>query len=182
MQKGLADGSYHPAAGQARPRGAHRPASITGPMPLRAPGPGSTGSSKRKTVPRTSRSSELPAGAVRDGKVWLPRLLTETGLVASNGEARRAHRAGRGAHRRPGGAATPTPSSIPRRWRRGRAGGQAQVPARRVAARPFESRGEASGALRAARREGQLPPRSGLKAVARSFRGGIPVSWNNRRP
>jgi tyrosyl-tRNA synthetase len=26
---------------------------------------------------------------VRDGKVWLPRLLAETGLVASNGEARR---------------------------------------------------------------------------------------------
>ena len=31
----------------------------------------------------------LPDVAVRDGKVWLPRLLTELGLAASNGEARR---------------------------------------------------------------------------------------------
>ena len=32
----------------------------------------------------------IPASALRDGKVWLPKLLVGTGLAASNGEARRA--------------------------------------------------------------------------------------------
>ena len=31
----------------------------------------------------------VPADAIQDGKVWLPRLLTSLGLVGSNGEARR---------------------------------------------------------------------------------------------
>ncbi len=31
----------------------------------------------------------VPSGAIREGKVWLPRLLAETGLAASNAEARR---------------------------------------------------------------------------------------------
>jgi tyrosyl-tRNA synthetase len=36
----------------------------------------------------------LPASAVRDGKVWLPRLLAELGLVSSNSEGRRQIEAG----------------------------------------------------------------------------------------
>ena len=32
----------------------------------------------------------IPADALRDGKVWLPKVLVGTGLAASNGEARRA--------------------------------------------------------------------------------------------
>jgi tyrosyl-tRNA synthetase len=32
---------------------------------------------------------EIPAGAVRGGRIWLPRLLAEVGLASSNGEARR---------------------------------------------------------------------------------------------
>lgn len=31
----------------------------------------------------------IPSEAIRDGRIWLPRLLVETGLAASNGEARR---------------------------------------------------------------------------------------------
>jgi tyrosyl-tRNA synthetase len=31
----------------------------------------------------------IPDEAIRDGRVWLPRLLAETGLAASNADARR---------------------------------------------------------------------------------------------
>jgi tyrosyl-tRNA synthetase len=40
-------------------------------------------------IPDDVAEAPLPAAAVRDGVVWLPRVLRETGLAASNGEARR---------------------------------------------------------------------------------------------
>jgi tyrosyl-tRNA synthetase len=40
-------------------------------------------------VPDDVPEAALPATAVRDGRVWLPRLLRELGLVASNSEGRR---------------------------------------------------------------------------------------------
>jgi tyrosyl-tRNA synthetase len=40
-------------------------------------------------VPEDLPEMALPGGAVRDGRVWLPRLLSELGLVASNSEGRR---------------------------------------------------------------------------------------------
>jgi tyrosyl-tRNA synthetase len=40
-------------------------------------------------VPRDVPEVEVPADAVRGGRVWLPRLLVLTGLAASNAEARR---------------------------------------------------------------------------------------------
>ena len=44
---------------------------------------------KEKDRPEVIAEAELPAEAVKDGRVWLPRLLTALGLAASNGEARR---------------------------------------------------------------------------------------------
>ena len=41
-------------------------------------------------VPQDLEPTPIPAGAVRDGLVWLPKLLVSTGLAGSNGEARRA--------------------------------------------------------------------------------------------
>jgi tyrosyl-tRNA synthetase len=40
-------------------------------------------------VPADVPELEIPGGALRDGKVWLPRLLVELGLADSNGDARR---------------------------------------------------------------------------------------------
>ncbi len=44
---------------------------------------------KEKDKPVDMPGAPLPAEAVVEGKVWLPRLLTLTGLASSNGEARR---------------------------------------------------------------------------------------------
>jgi tyrosyl-tRNA synthetase len=44
---------------------------------------------KEKDRPKDIPEVALPETLVRDGKVWLPRLLAELGLASSNGEARR---------------------------------------------------------------------------------------------
>ena len=88
--------------GQAGPGGAGGAALPRRGRRARPPGPASTGSSKRRTGRRTSPRRSCRPAAVRDGKVWLPRLLTETGLVAVQRRGAPAHRAGRGAGRRPG--------------------------------------------------------------------------------
>jgi tyrosyl-tRNA synthetase len=44
---------------------------------------------KRHELPEKVATVPLPASAVEDGKVWLPRLLTEIGLVGSNSDGRR---------------------------------------------------------------------------------------------
>ncbi len=44
---------------------------------------------KDKEQPEIVEERDLPAEAVKEGRVWLPRLLTAVGLVASNSEARR---------------------------------------------------------------------------------------------
>jgi len=41
-------------------------------------------------IPDEVPTAVIPDGAVRGGRIWLPRLLVEAGLAASNGEARRA--------------------------------------------------------------------------------------------
>lgn len=43
-----------------------------------------------REVPKDVESIPIPPEALRDGRVWLPRLLFATGLAASNGDARRA--------------------------------------------------------------------------------------------
>jgi tyrosyl-tRNA synthetase len=49
---------------------------------------------KQHRVPDDVPEVPIPDEALRDGVVWLPRLLVETGLSSSNGEARRAVRGG----------------------------------------------------------------------------------------
>jgi tyrosyl-tRNA synthetase len=44
---------------------------------------------KDHATPEDVPEMSIPVEAIREGKVWLPRLLVETGLAASNGEARR---------------------------------------------------------------------------------------------
>jgi tyrosyl-tRNA synthetase len=44
---------------------------------------------KRDEIPDDIPEVAIPAEAVKDGVVWLPRLLAETGLAASNAEAKR---------------------------------------------------------------------------------------------
>jgi len=44
---------------------------------------------KEKDRPEVIPEKPLPEALIRDGKVWLPRLLTTLGLASSNGEARR---------------------------------------------------------------------------------------------
>jgi tyrosyl-tRNA synthetase len=88
FERRLADGSYHPA--EAKRDLAERIVRLYH-------GPDAASSAraefdrifKEKDRPETVPEAPIPACAVRDGRVWLPRLLTETGLVSSNGEARR---------------------------------------------------------------------------------------------
>jgi tyrosyl-tRNA synthetase len=44
---------------------------------------------KREEIPSDVPEVPIPATAVKDGSVWLPRLIAETGLAASNAEAKR---------------------------------------------------------------------------------------------
>ena len=88
FERGLADGSYHPA--QAKRDLAERIVRL-----YHGADSASTARAefdrvfREKDRPETIPEIPLPATAVRDGRVWLPRLLTETGLVSSNGDARR---------------------------------------------------------------------------------------------
>jgi tyrosyl-tRNA synthetase len=88
FETGLADGSYHPAA--AKRDLAERV------VTLYHGGDAAAGARaefdrvfREKDRPDAIPEASLPEAAVRDGRVWLPRLLTETGLASSNGEARR---------------------------------------------------------------------------------------------
>jgi tyrosyl-tRNA synthetase len=49
---------------------------------------------KQHAVPDDVPEVPVPETSMRNGKVWLPRLMVETGLAASNGEARRAVQGG----------------------------------------------------------------------------------------
>ncbi|CAN5777071.1 tyrosine--tRNA ligase [soil metagenome] len=49
---------------------------------------------KQHEVPTDVVEVAMPDDAIRDGRVWLPRLLVATGLAASNGEARRSVQGG----------------------------------------------------------------------------------------
>jgi tyrosyl-tRNA synthetase len=88
LEQGVADGSYHPA--QAKRDLAERVVRLYhGEDAAQSARAGFDRVFKEKDRPADIPEKELPAGAVKDGKVWLPRLLTEMGLVSSNGEARR---------------------------------------------------------------------------------------------
>jgi tyrosyl-tRNA synthetase len=88
FEGGLADGTYHPA--QAKRDLAELVVRLYhGPEAATEARAGFDRVFKEKDRPTDISEVSLPEGAVRDGRVWLPRLLTETGLVSSNGEARR---------------------------------------------------------------------------------------------
>jgi tyrosyl-tRNA synthetase len=44
---------------------------------------------KEHEIPDDVREMQIPASALRDGRIWLPRLLADTGLAGSNAEGRR---------------------------------------------------------------------------------------------
>jgi tyrosyl-tRNA synthetase len=88
LKQGLEDGSYHPA--EAKRDLAERIVRLYhGADAARGARAAFDRLFKEKDQPVDIPEAAVPPGAIRDGKVWLPRLLTETGLVASNGEARR---------------------------------------------------------------------------------------------
>jgi tyrosyl-tRNA synthetase len=88
IQKRLADGSYHPA--QAKRDLAERLVSLYHPAEAaHAAREHFDRVFKSRELPEDLPEAHLPAEAVKDGSVWLPRLLTMLGLAASNGEARR---------------------------------------------------------------------------------------------
>jgi tyrosyl-tRNA synthetase len=88
LKQGLGDGSYHPA--EAKRDLAERIVRLYhGADAAQGARAAFDRLFKEKDQPVDIPEAAVPPGAVRDGKVWLPRLLTETGLVASNGEARR---------------------------------------------------------------------------------------------
>lgn len=49
---------------------------------------------REREIPEDVEAAEIPPDVVRDDRVWLPRLLAELGLVASNSEGRRAMQQG----------------------------------------------------------------------------------------
>jgi tyrosyl-tRNA synthetase len=88
VERGLADGSLH--AGEAKRRMARE---IVG---IYYGGDGASAAEERfdlvhreHRIPENLPITEVPAEAVREGRVWLPRLLTALEMAASNAEARR---------------------------------------------------------------------------------------------
>jgi tyrosyl-tRNA synthetase len=88
FEAGLRDGSYHPA--QAKRDLAERLVGLYHSPDLAAQARARFDRVfKEKDRPDTVPEAPLPEDVVREGRVWLPRLLTGLGLAASNGEARR---------------------------------------------------------------------------------------------
>jgi tyrosyl-tRNA synthetase len=88
LESGLADGGYHPA--QAKRDLAERLVTLYHDADC---GEAARAEFDRvfkdKDRPEVITEADLPADIVKDGRVWLPRLLTALGLASSNGEARR---------------------------------------------------------------------------------------------
>jgi tyrosyl-tRNA synthetase len=87
IEAGLADGSLHP--GEQKRRMASALVDLYGAGAGRAAEERFDLVFREHEVPADVPELEIPGGAVRDGKVWLPRLLVELGLADSNGDARR---------------------------------------------------------------------------------------------
>lgn len=88
VEAGLADGSLHP---NHQKRGVARAIVDL----YHGPGAGARAQDRfdlvhrQREIPTDVPEVEIPVSAIRDGRVWLPRLLVETGLASSNAEARR---------------------------------------------------------------------------------------------
>jgi tyrosyl-tRNA synthetase len=89
IEAGLADRSFHP--NEQKRRMAREIVDL-----YHGPGAGHDAEArfdqvhKQHELPDDVPERPIPADALRDGKVWLPKVLVGTGLAASNGEARRA--------------------------------------------------------------------------------------------
>jgi tyrosyl-tRNA synthetase len=89
VEAGLADGSLHP--NEQKRRLAREVVDLYH-------GPGAGGEAEARfdlvhrdrEVPAEVEEVAIPASAVRGGRVWIPRLLAETGMATSNAEGRRA--------------------------------------------------------------------------------------------
>lgn len=88
VEQTLSDGSYHPA--QAKRDLAERLVTLYHSAAAAADARAHFDRVfKEKDRPDVIPDAPIPDTAVREGTVWVPRLLTELGLAASNGEARR---------------------------------------------------------------------------------------------
>ncbi len=88
VERGLSGGSLHPNA--AKRRMAREIVSLYhGGGAARAAEERFDVVHREGAIPEDVPESPVPAAAVRDGRVWLPRLLAEVGLAGSNAEARR---------------------------------------------------------------------------------------------
>jgi tyrosyl-tRNA synthetase len=88
LERGLADGSLH--AGEAKRRMARDIVDIYyGPDGAAAAEERFDLVHREHGIPEDVPTTEIPAEAVRDGRVWLPRLLTALDMAGSNAEARR---------------------------------------------------------------------------------------------
>jgi tyrosyl-tRNA synthetase len=88
VETGLADGSLHPAE-QKRRLAREIVALYHGEDAATQAEERFDAVFKREEIPSDVPEVPIPAAAVKDGAVWLPRLIAETGLAASNAEAKR---------------------------------------------------------------------------------------------
>jgi tyrosyl-tRNA synthetase len=88
LERGLADGSLHPAE-QKRRLAREIVALYHGEEAARAAEERFDRVHREHEIPEDVDEMDIPAGALRDSNVWLPRLLATTGLASSNAEARR---------------------------------------------------------------------------------------------
>ena len=88
IEKGLEDGSLHP--GEQKRRLAREIVRLYHGKEAASEAEARFDAVHREhAIPDDVPEVAIPDGAVREGKVWLPRLLAETGLAASNADARR---------------------------------------------------------------------------------------------
>ena len=88
VERGLADGSLHPNA-EKRRMAREIVALYHGAEAARAAEERFDLVHRAHEIPPDVPEVEVPPSSVRDGRVWLPRLLAEAGLASSNAEARR---------------------------------------------------------------------------------------------
>lgn len=88
IERGSADGSLHPAE-QKRRLGREIVTRYHGEAAARAAEEHFDRVHREHGTPEDVPEAAIPAEAVRNGRVWLPRLLAATGLASSNADARR---------------------------------------------------------------------------------------------
>jgi tyrosyl-tRNA synthetase len=88
VERGLAEGSLHPGE-QKRRLAREIVALYHGEGAARAAEKRFDRVHREHEIPEDVEELQIPADALRDGKVWLPRLMTAAGLSSSNADARR---------------------------------------------------------------------------------------------